>query len=67
MLERPLFVPQRFICLGEKDKTFSNEKNVKTKILIGNWRRAMLAEILKKWVGQGFIFHAINPALYPFS
>ena len=32
----------------------------------GNWRRARLAEMIKKWCTEKFIFHVIIPALYPF-
>lgn len=34
LLERPKFIPQKFICLMERDETFSTEKNVKIKTLI---------------------------------
>ena len=37
---------------------------MKTEIFI--LRRAKLDEMLKHWVGQDFISHAVIPALYPF-
>ena len=39
-------------------KLFEMEKNIKIKILI--WH--MVSEMVKKWLRQGFIIHAINPA-----
>ena len=43
-------------------------KNMKTKIFIWQLeRRVRLGKMTKKVVWQGFIFHAIIPALNPFG
>ena len=67
MLERPQFVPKNFICLRERNESLKNGKRYGNKdfhLAIGGglgW-----VKWLKNGLRQGFIFHAIIAALYPF-
>ena len=46
MLERPYFASEKFVCFPrERNETFSNEKNIRIKILI--W--FMVSEMVKKY------------------
>ena len=62
-----LCISKRVICLIQRDETFKNGKEYEDKDFhLAIEEEVRLGKMTKKVAWQGFIFHAIIPALNPF-